>query len=108
MELDDRDLVILRYLEDGPRALKPLFDTLSSSVVYARAKRLEAAGYVSRDGAKRGLLPAGREALAAARAPSVPASVEPDLSDAVPHIALAPTPVHRAVMIVAAAKMMPT
>jgi hypothetical protein len=100
MELIKRDLKFLRYLENGAVPLRPFFQTMGQSAVYRADRKLRAAGLVFQDGKKRGLTPKGRAVLAQAEQATVAAT---SLAKYIPHIALAPTVLQRAILTLIAA-----
>jgi len=100
---DEVDLTILRYLETSPQTLTPLFARVPRSTVYHRIRKLIEGGLVVRRDKKAVLSQHGRRALEEARESSTPVRREPDIVEFVPHLALAPTAVHRALLTLIAA-----
>ena len=101
--LDTTDLAILNHLADGACAVAPLRTQIPRESLYGRLRQHVAAGWVRK--LKQGIweaLPAGIEALTAARLDGRAGS-QALLLERIPHLALAPTPVHRSLIVLAVA-----
>ncbi len=99
MNLDEKELEILRHLGPGPAAVKPLLARMPRSSVYRRLKRLAALGLIRREGRRYLLRPSGHQALEddADRGDS-PSDQSKALDRVLPHTRLAPTPFHAALL----------
>ncbi len=99
--MNAREMEVLGSLAAGPSVLGLLQVRMPRSSLYRTVRRLVRRRWVLKDGSTYSLMPAGREAYETALegVPEPPAAAA--LERELPHLAYAPTPVHRAILFLA-------